>query len=364
MLTILYISDVNSNEPIFHSQVVPHIVELKKSYNVILVGMCRGETYTYDYSYRSIPGDYILPLAFVNFLRQKQQLSRFLKLRIDIVYSRGFRGGLIGSFIKTFILRQGIKHINDVRADVLDEHKDSILKRNSFNLSIKYVFKNSDVLFFVSSKLRDKYVKVFNFNKLTATCPTFVPDGKFIFDQNIRIKIRQKLGYKDDDVVLLYSGNLAKWQNADLILEAFSQCRNKCIKLLFLTKDMSVNKLITNNENKAHITILSIEYQDIQNYYFAADYGLLIRDNTDTNKCSSPTKFSEYMNSGLPIIATEIESDYVDYLKKEQVNKILLPHKNLLAETINGLSQIERNKVEVNTLKKVVELQRIYFTNS
>lgn len=363
MKKILYISDVNSNEPIFHSQVLPHIEELRKYYKVILVGMRRNDEYPYDYAYSSIKGDYVPLISYFNFLKQKNKFRVFIKsIKIDLIYSRGYRGGLVGSFVKMYIFNRKIKLVNDVRGDAFDEDKDRLLTKISFYFNMRIIINNADVIFFVSSYLRNKYLRIFKFNLQTAICPTFVPNSKFVFDQNKRDEYRQKLGYKKEQIVLLYSGNLAKWQNVDVILDAFSNCTNKNIKLLFLTKDKAVKELVLKNKNKDNIMVLSVDYNNIHNYHFASDYGLLIRDNTDTNRCSSPTKFSEYINSGLVIISTDIEADYVDFLKQKQLNMILINKKSELELVFNNLERVKRNAIEINTVSSVVELQNQYFS--
>lgn len=367
MKKILYISDVNSSEPIFHSQVLPHIEELKKSYNVILMGMDRGDGYAYDYSFSSIRGDYIIPLAYYNFCKQKKQIEEFLlNICVDAIYSRGFRGGLLGGFIKKVIYKKDVKLINDVRADVLDEYQinENVFKKILYRNLVKNVFRQSDVLFFVSSYLRSKYCSKFKYNRQTEVCPTFVPDNKFDFSEINRRLYREKLGYSDNDIVLLYSGNLARWQNVELILEMFGRIDNVegKIKLLLLTKDDNIYPLVANNKNRAQITVLSVNYTDIQNYYFASDYGLLIRDQNETNKCSAPTKFSEYINSGLRLIARDIQADFVDIFKQKKLKGILFKS-NEEFENILKSDQIfekHRNTIKLNTLSNIVETQKPY----
>jgi glycosyltransferase involved in cell wall biosynthesis len=366
MKTILYISDVNASESIFHSQVLPHINELRKYYDVNLICLSRGEQqHHYDYSYASLSGDYSKIVAYINFLKNRRTLEEYLKHKsIDLIYSRGFRGGLVGVFIKKHIYKDKIKLLNDVRGDVIEEHKvldsffKSLLMQFIFNISIKYIFKNSNGLFFVSSYLRDKYIIKYNFRKRTEICPTFVPDNKFEFSPKIREQYRMQLGYAQDDIVLLYSGNFAKWQNVDVILEAFENSSRSNYKLLVLTNDKKIENLIMLNKNRDNIKILFVNYESIENYYFAADYGLLIRDDIDTNRCSAPTKFSEYINSGLILISTDIPADYIDYLKNNSLFYKLIKEKENLGTLINNLEAVKRNNIKVNTLSQLVNLQK------
>ena len=369
MKQILYISDVNASEPIFHSQVVPHVNELRKFYDVKLLCLSRGEQYNYDYNYSSVLVDYSIWVSYVNFKRNQTKLFDYLERNnFDLIYSRGFRGGILGALTKKYFYRKKIKLVNDIRGDALDELEllDSffvkLIMKFVFNRTTKFIFKYSDGLHFVSSYLRNKYCSIYKYKGKTEICPTFVPDDKFKFSETIRKEYRANLGYVVEDIVLLYSGNLAKWQNVDVILEAFEKCKDPAIKLLIITKDVRIEEMINSNNNKENIKLFTSDYNCIQNYYFTADYGLLIRDDIDTNRCSAPTKFSEYINSGLILISTNILSDYTDYLKSSSLSYVLINEKEELAAAMNSLTKKERNNVKVNTLSQLIDIQKLFFS--
>ena len=361
MKTILYISDVNGAEPIFHSQVLPHIAALQKENKILLMGLSRGEDYEYDYNYKSIPLDYSNTIGTLNYKRQSKEVESFLDHNsFDLIYSRGFRGGIVGALIKKKYFKNKVKLINDVRADVLDEHRESWIKKRIFRNTIKFVFSCTDILFFVSTPLREKYIKLFKFKAKSQVCPTFVPDNKFDFSMEQRVEQRKRLNYGEGDIVLFYSGNMAKWQNVDLILSAFQNSTNKMLYLLILTRDENMKGLIEKNSKRSKIKCFSVGYEEIQKFYFAGDYGVLIRDNTDTNKCSSPTKFSEYVNSGLALIINEIESDYILDFKNLNLKGVLLNSKEELTTCFNNLTieNVKRNKIKINTLSTIIANQK------
>src|SRR5699024_8141082 len=119
-------------------------------------------------------------------------------------------------------------------ADIIYENKGNPINVMGLKQSLRYIFKKSNALFFVSSYLQKKYTENFNFSGPTAVFPTFVPDEKFNFSEEIRKKTRKELGYTQDDIVLLYSGNYAKHQNVDIILKSFEAAINEDLKLLIL----------------------------------------------------------------------------------------------------------------------------------
>tara|TARA_R110002050_G_scaffold276107_1_gene421288 strand:- start:10790 stop:11890 length:1101 start_codon:yes stop_codon:yes gene_type:complete len=365
MKKVLYISDVNANETIFHSQVIPHFKELKLYYDLKLLCLSRGEFFNYDFAYRSIPGDYVIELSYINFILNKSNLFKFLNSNdFSVIYARGFRGGLLGCFIKYFFYKNNINLITDVRGDVLDEYlvKDSSVKSYFYKKTIKKSLYESNNVFFVSSYLREKYVKLFDIEVNTAVYPTFVPDLKFNFISKIREDYRKKLGYNNEDVVLLYSGNLAKWQNVEFIISTFENVIHPHVKLLILTKDRSIFDLVKNNSMRDNIQIHSSDYSEIQNFYFASDYGLLIRDQNETNRCSSPTKFSEYINSGLKLISKEIQADFIDVFNKHNLKGFLYKHDSELLEFLNSekVFNKDRNSLKFNLLSEIVDSQKSF----
>ena len=93
MKRILYIRDLNEAAPLYHSQILPQIAELRKYFDVTMLKMTKNEDTGYinkNFHYGSIKGDYSYYLAAINFFRQKKSVNSFLKQRkFDLVYSRG-----------------------------------------------------------------------------------------------------------------------------------------------------------------------------------------------------------------------------------------------------------------------------------
>lgn len=371
MKSILYISDLAEQAPLFHSQVLPHVKELRIYFEVTLLVMRRpGKEVTAnenEINYQSLKGDYIRPVSFFNFLGQHRKLSdRIRHKTFDLIYSRGARGGLAGAFIKRYIFRNGVPMLNDVRGDSLDGMKESLMNRLIVNQTNKSIIRNSDILFMVSSFLKNKICSTYQFDENKAfVFPTFVLDGKFDFDPANRAAIRSQLQFSFDDIVIVYSGNLASYQNVETIISAFTSTTNKRLKLLFLTQDQAiydiVKKLKVRDEN---IKVMNVRYGEIEKYYHSADYGVLIRDDIDTNKSASPTKFSEYINSGLAVIINSIDAEYVRQFKSKKLKGILLENKHDLLNCFNMMNGAvqERNTDKINLLSEVVKKQKDVLT--
>jgi glycosyltransferase involved in cell wall biosynthesis len=353
---------------LYQSQVINHIEELRRYFQVHEIildsDINRSTVHSSEnvLKYKSIKGDLTYLISKANFILQYKEVSSYLQnIFFDMIYARGIRGGLVGHLINSQFNYE-LPLINDVRGDVLDENKENIVKKMVLHHANRKIFKGTNYIFTVSSYLRDKINAEYNFPvDNIEVFPTFVPDNKFEFNKKSRKAIRDDLGYDDEDVVLFYSGSAAKHQNIDCILSAFSKSKNEQLKLLILTRDNErmIPKIRKANLSEGDFQMFSVPYQDIQKYYHAADVGLLIRDNTDTNKSASPTKFSEYVNSGLYLCINEIESDYVKQFKELNLQGRLLSDKNDLKHFFEDLDQssIKRNQVKINSLGILVENQ-------
>ena len=372
MRKILYISDLNEAAPIFHSQVIPHVRELKKNFDITLVILNRNSIARHGQenavNYNSIKGDYIYYLAGINFLKQKEKMRAILKnASFDLIYSRGIRGGIVGSFIKKSFYSNRITLLNDIRGDALDGQDRNFINKAISNHTTKLIYNSADILFVVSNYLKEKICSDYSFNSNNAyVFPTFVPDNKFDFNEGNRKNIRKELGFRDTDIVILYSGSLVKFQNVETILSAFRLSSNPDLKMLILTKDNEIKSLVEKyGLSTDRIRIKSMVYEDIEKYYHAADFGILIRDNTNTNKSAAPTKFAEYVNSGLSVIINSIDADYVRIFKEKKLQGVLLEKKEELLDCFNNItmSHIHRNVLKINTLSELVNKQKEILNN-
>jgi len=364
---IIYISDLSESEPLFHSQVIPHVTELRKRFDVTLMVLVRDRKArlhngSYFY-YSSVKGDYSYYLAKVAFLNQKKKIrSVVTSKKFDLIYSRGIRGGLVGCLIKKYLFSNRIMLLNDTRGYPFDGMRQNFLNKTILNHSNKMVFDNSHILFLVSHYLKKKICRDYGFNIHKAfVFPTFVADHKFDFKEENRKSVRKELGLTSTEVVICYSGSLEKYQNVETILSALKSCSNPTLKMLVLTKDKRMTTLAKKYglSDGDKIKIKSVNYDSIEKYYHAADFGILIRDNTETNKSAAPTKFSEYVNAGLGLIINHIEADYIQIFKEKKLEGYLLEKKEDLLNCFNSIttSSVKRNVSKINTVGELVRRQ-------
>lgn len=122
---------------------------------------------------------------------------------------------------------------------------------------------------------------------------------------------RQALGLKSDDVVFVYSGSLAGWQSFELtqaFIEPLLKSSEKNKIVFFSPSHVSISRLI--RMFPGQVILKQLRSNEVQDFLVAGDYGLLIRENSDTNRVASPVKFAEYLACGLKVILSENLGDY------------------------------------------------------
>ena len=162
----------------------------------------------------------------------------------------------------------------------------------------------------------------------------------------------------EDKVNFIYSGNLQKWQNIDLMLENLKKVENENYNYIFLTGQLEeLEKKIKSYKIKNYI-LKSVLPEELKNYYEKCDYGFLLRDNHILNEVANPTKLSEYMEYGIvPIVKFENIGDYLElgyeYLKIEKISTNLKKYKSLKNKKI--LEEMKKKIEKIDFIKFIWE---------
>lgn len=185
----------------------------------------------------------------------------------------------------------------------------------------------SDFRIAVSEKLVNYWKNNYNYNSgkhvvipctLSTNFNTKLPSAP-----DIR-KYRKELGYREEDIVLVYAGSTAGWQSFSLLGNFLSPLlrANPAIKVLFLSKEDQNNKALK-GEYRNQVIIKWVEPEEVRKHLSAADYGLLLREPSITNKVAAPTKFAEYLIAGLPIVISENLGDYTSFVLTQKCGVVI-----------------------------------------
>ena len=138
----------------------------------------------------------------------------------------------------------------------------------------------------------------------------------------------QYSNFEDKDIVLVYAGSVAGWQSfefAENILRKLLTESEK-IKVIFLSKEHEIIQRLI-RDFPTRIIRKWVHHEVVANYLKLADYGVLIREQSMTNKVASPVKFAEYLSAGLNIIISENLGDYTEMVEKHQLGVIIRDEK-------------------------------------
>ncbi len=149
-----------------------------------------------------------------------------------------------------------------------------------------------------------------------------VDTSRFYFDPAVRAQQRATLGFGDRFVVG-YCGSMAYHQRPDVIAQAFADVlRGMADAHLFVVShegQILVDQLARLGVGAKHVTARAARHDQVAAYLMAADVGLLLREDSLTNRVASPVKFAEYLRCGLPVILTPYVGDFSNIAEHEQL---------------------------------------------
>lgn len=206
-----------------------------------------------------------------------------------------------------------------------------------------------DSIFIVSNSMKE-YIerKYLIFNKEYYFIPCGI-DETFINRAYLRRKWRKTFGILDNEKVFLYSGGTSKWQQIDESIKLYeNEFKKLNYKMVIFSKNIEeINNILKKmNLNKENYIIKSLKLNELIDALTIGDIGIMLREKTMTNLVAFPNKFSEYIKSGLLVLASE---------NVEEQKKIIIEY---------GIGKIkEKNsieKIEIEARERLRNLEEFY----
>lgn len=184
----------------------------------------------------------------------------------------------------------------------------------------------SDFLLGVSEKLAEYWQREYDYKRtdhIVVPCTLNKGFGDLPADAAMA-EVRADLGFRADDVVLVYSGSTAGWQSFQLLEEVLTGLLNgnEQVRILFLSKEETNNQRLA-SQFAGRVAIRWVSAEEVPVYLAACDYGILIRENTVTNQVAAPTKFAEYLHSGLKVLISEHIGDYSAFVTQHKCGVVV-----------------------------------------
>lgn len=142
--------------------------------------------------------------------------------------------------------------------------------------------------------------------------------------------VRQQAGPSDHadhgPVKLVYAGSSAGWQSfallRDLLMPLLAQ--DPRVQVLFLTKrDASITAL--EEAFPGRVSCAWLSPKEVGAVLAEQDLGILLREDTMTNRVSSPTKFAEYLAAGLPVLISPHIGDFSAFVRQHNAGVVVGP---------------------------------------
>ena len=263
----------------------------------------------------------------VNNLNIFYDINKILKLlnKNEVIYVHS-----VLNFIKIlpFIYFKNKKIILDFHGTVPEEFKfqKNKIKWLIYLIAEKIGYRKINKYIFVTDTMKKYYEKKYKEKKINERDSIIYP----IIEIKEEIKRENIKNSFKDKTVVVYSGNLQKWQNIDLMMELISKNISDKFFYIVLTgqKDEMEKKFKEKNISNKYFLIDSVSPSELYKYYEIANYGFILRDDHILNRVANPTKLGEYLDYGIiPIVKLEEIGDYkelgYEYITIDKFNNSL-----------------------------------------
>jgi len=329
------------NIAVIESQIIVNSLALKKEgIDIEIWALCvTRASYEDAKSRHARLSTYGLPIRIIRGVKPAIPFSDFLNAMVlfrrlsctnikpAFIHCRSDDSAAIAVLMNLFV--RHLRVIWDVRGDVESEflsQKEEWSRKKRLFCFIKlwqikfrkYLAERfSDGAIFVSEPIRNVLVKKRK-DLHSVIIPCIADENLFYFDQNLRNKTRQRLGFLTSDTVLIYSGSLEVWQcipETISLIESFLKADSQN-KAIVLTHDYERFAAYLPESLKSRLVGCSVSLTEVNQYLNAADFGIFLRKHHPVNWVASPVKFAEYSLAGLAIIMTDAVEQSFDYAKE------------------------------------------------
>lgn len=341
---VLYISLMGMGQALGRGQVLEYLKELAATHHVWLLSFEKDCSEDLINSLRTEMAEANIEwhhLRYSNRWRLISSLKQILSAvrlagtlirnhSIEIIHARSMIPAVIGVCLKW---RHRTRLIFDIRGFQMDEKADvGRLKRGSL---LYRVLKAVETRCYIHAdaivSLTRAALPIIARHTSSDKC-IFIPtctDPRLFHEtsQEDQREMRAKLGYAEDDIVLIHAGAVTVWY--DFIREA------KLVKAM-MDLDPRVRYLVLNRHERAYIeeqsdragisrnnlTITSCNLHEMHRYLSIADASIFLITPSFAKTASTPTKFGENLACRLPSITNKGIGDMDEYLEHNDVGYI------------------------------------------
>jgi glycosyltransferase involved in cell wall biosynthesis len=328
---VLYLSYNGLTEPLGRRQVLPYLVALAgRGWRFTVISFEKAET--------ADPAacsevDALLRPAGIKWVRRRYHrrptvpatafdLGVGAALRwacagaVDLIHARSTVPALMAALGGLLRARPWIF---DVRGLMAEEYADAGHWRRdgglfrSADAVERRLLRVADGLVFLTERIRDELRDTDAIDGVTpvAVIPCGADLSEFAPSPDARRRVRSELGLGDAPV-LVYSGTLGSWYRVAEMLRFFGRARAVIpgLRFLMLTPQADEARRAAREERlEADVLVRSLRPTQVPEFLAAADAGICFLGDHHSKAASSPTKYGEYLASGLPVVTNRYTGD-------------------------------------------------------
>lgn len=296
-MKVLYISSLSSKFSDLNSSYVHRLIVFKDALDkqgVITRFLAIGDHF---FCRPAIFSPLAIPF-YLKFLRQ-----------FDIIHAGGSGGAYFLSIAKPF-LHPNTKIIYDVHGDSIEEAR--LFNSPSFSIRGIAMFWQSVIMELFSRKKSDYFIVCSNVLYSHFLHYGINKSRLIVLPNGVNIHSFRPLSTPSNRshfFTVAYAGHFQKWQGIELLLQATQLLANEQIllKLIgFNEDDLALKKMIKGKLGDKVELIDSLDRSQLNKCLSQADVLIIPRIKHPALDVAFPTKFGEYLATGLPIITTNV----------------------------------------------------------
>jgi hypothetical protein len=292
----------------------------------------------------------LLLAIFILFIRPKRMIAR------------GPYAAWLGLFMRKLGLTQSVCF--DARGAYTAELNEyQVVKGKRMQLGMRkleaQVLQEADFRMAVSNALVDYWRKEFGY-RLNEHVVIPCTLASHFLDQLPTIQsiasAKKAMGFEAEDILVVYSGSSAGWQSFAGVERFLASLldEQEQVKILFLAKELPETMKST-PVFRNRLIQMWVKPSEVRSFLCLCDYGLIIREESTTNRVASPVKFAEYLSCGLHVLISEHIGDYTRFVEQNSCGTIAREMNQKLALEIPERKEKERlNNLALASFSKSV----------
>lgn len=258
--------------------------------------------------------------------------------------------GLWGPLVLALASGRRMSYVYDVRGAVGDETSSvgaARIKRAFYDAIENWGIHGAAVVTAVSTPLAELVQSRYGV-RVAAVIPCCIDVAALPPAESLRA-MRSALGFRDEHIVLVYSGGLSHYQQVPAMLGLWKTLLDDLdLRFLLLTNEAphsapaAMGSLRTFGERLVH---RKLPRHDVFTALASCDIGFMLRDARELNRVASPVKFPEYLAAGLAVVGSPGTGDVSELIVAHDLGALVDPA-NIPAGTVALRSLIERVRRE------------------